>query len=241
MVHSSLSSLGFVVAGPISVVRALIDVVTDAGTIVMPTHSYNYYDPARWERWTLSEEWLDEIREALPAFDPRVTPTTRMGQVAEAFRTWPGVVRSRHPTNSSSAWGKHADRVTASHSYGYHHGDRSPLARVYDLDGVVLLLGVGYDRNTSFHLADHRLPETPKRKEVLAVPENGRSVWREFATARDMGDEWILGVGAAFEATGSVTVGKVGSAEARLFSQRAAVDFAMGWLKEKYRAAEQPG
>ena len=240
MVHSSLSAMGYVVAGAISVVQALTDVVTDAGTIVMPSHSYYYSDPARWDEWALSKKWVDEMRNALPAFNPRVAPTTQMGQVGEVFRTWPGVMRSRHPTTSSAAWGKHAEYVTASHSYGYHHGDSSPLARVYDRDGRVLLLGVGYDRNTSFHLADHRITETPKRKGFLPVPEDGRSVWREFETAKDMSAEWLLELGAAFEATGSVTVGKVGSAEARLFSQRAAVDFAVGWLRDRYLAARQP-
>ncbi len=41
MVHSSLSSLGWVCGGPVTVVQALMDVVTTAGTLVMPTHSAN--------------------------------------------------------------------------------------------------------------------------------------------------------------------------------------------------------
>jgi aminoglycoside 3-N-acetyltransferase len=35
-------------------------------------------------------------------------------------------------------------------------GEASPLARLYDLDAWVLLLGVGYQRNTCFHLAEYR-------------------------------------------------------------------------------------
>jgi aminoglycoside 3-N-acetyltransferase len=37
-------------------------------------------------------------------------------------------------------------------------------------------------------------------------------------------------IGAAFEATGQVTIGPVGEATARLMSQRALVDFATTWM-----------
>src|SRR5712691_1567855 len=37
-VHSSLSTLGWVCGGPVAVVQALMDVVTETGTLLMPTH-----------------------------------------------------------------------------------------------------------------------------------------------------------------------------------------------------------
>lgn len=235
IVHSSLSSLGFVVGGAVALVQALMDVVTDAGTIVMPTHSYYYGDPARWYGAALPESWIKELRESMPAFDPIVTPTTGMGKAVEAFRSWPGALRSRHPVNSFAAWGQHAEHVTAGHTYDYWQGDGSPLGRVYELDGKALLIGVSYDRNTSFHLADHRFPHTPKKRIELPVPKDGRCEWREFDGVQEMRNGPLLEVGAAFERTGEVTAGKVGSAECRLFSQRAAVDFALEWLAQKHR------
>lgn len=42
IVHSSLSSLGWVSGGPVAVVQALMDVLTEAGTLVMPTQSGDY-------------------------------------------------------------------------------------------------------------------------------------------------------------------------------------------------------
>ena len=42
IVHSSLSALGWVSGGPVTVVQALMDVITPEGTLVMPTHSGDY-------------------------------------------------------------------------------------------------------------------------------------------------------------------------------------------------------
>ena len=235
IVHSSLSSLGFVVGGPIALVQALMDVITDAGTLVMPSHSYYYADPARREDRPLSDSWVSEIRESMPAFDPAVAPTTHMGQAVEVLRSWPGTIRSRHPVTSFAAWGYHAEQVTADHTYEYGQGDGSPLGRLYDIDSKVLLIGVGYDRNTSFHLADHRFPHTAKKERLLPVPKDESCAWRQFDAVQEMSSESLLEVGAAFEDSGKVTVGKVGSAECRLFSQRAAVNFALDWLGEKHQ------
>ncbi|MFB2881802.1 AAC(3) family N-acetyltransferase [Floridanema aerugineum] len=38
IVHSSLSSLGWVCGGSVTVIQALMDIITPNGTLVMPTH-----------------------------------------------------------------------------------------------------------------------------------------------------------------------------------------------------------
>jgi aminoglycoside N3'-acetyltransferase len=43
-------------------------------------------------------------------------------------------------------------------------------------------------------------------------------------------------IGTDFESNGRVTIGQVGSAESRLFSQRDGIDFATAWLAEHGRA-----
>src|SRR5919202_134924 len=46
LVHSALSSLGWVVGGPVAVIQALLRVVGPAGTIMMPTQTWKNLDPA---------------------------------------------------------------------------------------------------------------------------------------------------------------------------------------------------
>jgi aminoglycoside 3-N-acetyltransferase len=234
LVHSSMRSLGWVCGGPVVVVHALIDAITASGTVVMPTHSGDYSDPGRWENPPVPREWWPVIRDAMPAFDPRVTPCRGMGTIPEVFRTWPGVLRSGHPAVSFAAWGSAAARVVGEHALDYGLGEGSPLARLYEVGASVLLLGVGYDRNTSFHLAEYRLPGKKEFEEGAPIVEAGRRVWKRYRDV-EIDASPFRAIGAAFDQTGDVRLGQVGSAKARLFPQRAAVDFARDWLRRAAR------
>ncbi len=229
LVHSSLRSLGWVCGGAVAVVQALTDVLAPEGTLVMPTHTSNYSEPSYWQHPPVPEAWWPTIRLCMPAFDPQVTPTTQMGQIVEVFRTWPGTRRSSHPQLSFAARGSGAEFITSGHQLAYGLGEGSPLARIYDLDGYVLLLGVGHANNTSFHLGEFRSPNATHTTQGAALLENGERIWRTFADV-DWDSDDFAEIGALFDATGSVRLGRVGSADARLFRQRAAVDFAEEWI-----------
>lgn len=230
LVHSSLRSIGWVCGGAVAVVQALMDVLTDQGTLVMPTHSANLSAPERWVAPPVPKEWIPIIRASMPAYDPAVTPTWFMGRIPELFRTMPGVARSGHPAVSFAAWGRFRSEVTDGHGIDFGLGESSPLARIYDLDGSVLLLGVGYEVNTSFHLAEHRAGIRRIVQEAAPIMQGGERYWRTYDDI-EYDDEAFEEIGEAFERTGAVRNGRVGSAASRLFSQRAAVDFAVDWLR----------
>ena len=48
------------------------------------------------------------------------------------------------------------DADVIDHSLSNIFGEGSPIGKLYELNGDVLLIGVGYDKNTSLHLADVR-------------------------------------------------------------------------------------
>src|SRR4051794_16906227 len=94
MVHSSLSTLGFVCGGAHTVVQALLDVIGPDGTLMMPTHSGGLSDPAAWGDPPVPETWWETIRATMPAFDATLTPMRSMGAIVDCFRHVPGVRRS---------------------------------------------------------------------------------------------------------------------------------------------------
>ena len=239
LLHSSRSSIGFVAGGPQAIVLALLDVVGEHGTIVVPTHTSENTDPATWQNPPVPESWWPVIREQSPGFDPGLTPASRwMGILAETIRTWPGAVRSDHPQVSFAALGAQAAVVTAGHRLNAALGDSSPLGAIYRLDGKVLMLGVGYDTNTSLHLAEWRQREPPLHVTGSSIRQaDGFGLWVRWTDVAENEDDFES-IGAEFEAaTNEARVGRVGNATARLVSQRALVDYATRWMAENRRRA----
>ncbi|MFT4932964.1 MAG: aminoglycoside 3-N-acetyltransferase [Natronomonas sp.] len=233
LVHGSLSSLGWVCGGPMAVVDALQRVVTEDGTVVMPTHSPGIMEPSDMNQPPVPESWYDTIREQMPPYRPELTPTQGMGAVAECFRSYPGVRRSAHPHHSFAAWGADAGFVTEDHSLDYSLGENSPLARVYDLEGDVLFLGTTHATNTSFHLAEYRADvDVDTETRASAVLVDGDREWVEFEDV-DIDDSDFPECGDAFERERpeAFEEGTVGVGDAKRLDQRAMVDFAVGWME----------
>jgi aminoglycoside 3-N-acetyltransferase len=221
LTHSSLSALGWVAGGAEAVLAALLAALGPDGTLVVPSFSTGRTDPRRWQNPPVPEAWWQVIRDETPPYDPRLSSPRRMGAVVECLLRHPDVRRSAHPHLSFAALGPMARQVTEPHPLAYGLGDTSPLARLYDLDAYVLLLGVGHGNNSSLHLAEYRA-DFPKRTytEGAAMLVDGVRRWVTFEEIED-DDSDFPDVGAAFEASSAdVRVGPAGTGTARLMRQR---------------------
>lgn len=157
-VHSSLSQFGYVKGGADTVIDALLEVVEKEGTIVMPTHSTN-----RIKVELSSEEikagvlWLYKIL----SYDPQNTPCST-GIIPETFRKRKGVLRSLHPMFSVAAIGRYAKEIITA---------QNPWKALLELDGYILLLGVGLEVCTAMHLAEEQVTLPKHLQEKLTPPK----------------------------------------------------------------------
>ena len=145
-VHSSLRSFGHVEGGADTVIDALLETVGKEGNVVMPTHSANLGKDQRTpEEIAMGFSWLFKI---MP-YDPEKTPVIT-GIIPETFRKRKGVIQGSHPSHSIAASGPRAKEL----SEGWH--------KLLEMNGYVLLIGVGLDRCTAMHLAEKRV-QFPER------------------------------------------------------------------------------
>jgi aminoglycoside 3-N-acetyltransferase len=228
LVHSSLRSIGSVEGGAPAVLDALCEVVGRA-TIVVPTFTArNSVSSAAFRKETkgLSGAALDRYQASMPGFDPATTPSEDMGRLAEYVRTRPESVRSRHPQTSFAAFGPSAAECVRDHALDCRFGASSPLGWLCRHDAAVLLLGVGYDACSAFHLAEYGLSnDYPRRAYHCYVMTAGERRDCELWDV-DLDDSDFAALGQRMDGEPFVRRGLVGAAECRLVPIKRAVDFA---------------
>jgi aminoglycoside N3'-acetyltransferase len=207
LVHTSFRALQPVAGGPAGLIDALQAALGPDGTLVMPS-------------------WPDD---ATAPFDPTTSDAAPdLGVVARTFWRQAGVRRSGH-VQAFAAIGPQADAILRDPLPLPPHILASPVGRVYEQDGHVLLLGVGHEANTTLHLAEvlagvpygitHRCGATVDgRHTVVEYRENDHCCAR-FALA----DAWLREAGRQAE-------GPVGHGQARLMRARDVVDAALARL-----------
>ena len=217
MVHSSLRKFGHVDGGARTVIEALQEVVTEDGTLLLP--SFNHGTPFQGG--------------GAGIYDPRETPTPN-GIIPETFKFHFAEHFSVHPTHSLMALGPNAKQITGGHEHaGLPCGPGTPWAKNAESGGKILLIGVGFHSNTTFHCAEEQLPTSYR---LSAEPVDGIVVLdgREMVVSSRL---HLWGVSADFsvlrpelEALGHLRNGRIGSAPTLCFDARGFLDLAISKL-----------
>ena len=206
-VHSAFARVGPMDRRPQGLIEALRAAIGDGGTLVMPSMTDDDHHH----------------------FDPRSTPCPSMGVTADSFWRLPGVLRSDNP-HAFAAVGPLAERITAPHPLSPPHGPDSPVGRVHELGGYVLLLGVGHDANTTVHLAEHMAGVRYRRRKLATIMQDGAPTRFEYEEIDHCCERFALVDGWLGERSPHQH-GIVGLAEARLVPARAVVDVVVERLR----------
>jgi aminoglycoside 3-N-acetyltransferase len=138
LVHSSLSSCGYMPEGPETVIAALRAWLADGVGLTLPTHTWSYPNASG----------------EAPLYDYKVTPSL-VGTITNYFREQPGVVRSLHPSHSIACSGPGAQQFVEGHeTCETPCGHGTPYMRLVQQDGSVLMFGATLDAYTLFHTAE---------------------------------------------------------------------------------------
>lgn len=235
MLHASVKSVGKVMGGPDAILQALVETLTPAGTLMMY---------AGWE--DTPDFILDlppDIRQRYyaehPPFDPNIARAVRENSIlAEFLRTWPGARRSANPEASMVAVGAQATWITRDHPLNYGYGDGSPLAKLIEANGLVLLLGAPLDTITLLHHAEFRARMRHKAivRYQCPVLRDGAKVWvdvEDYATGEPHDDYTFEGIARDYLASGRGRGGTVGNAPSYLLDADLTT-FAIHWLEQRF-------
>jgi aminoglycoside 3-N-acetyltransferase len=240
MFHVSVKAIGWIVGGPDVVVQALLDVLGHGGTLMMYVA---WEEDGPYSLAQLPRKWQEIYLKDCPPFDPARSRANRGWSIlTEYLRTWPGAYRSGNPEASCVAVGLKAKWLTQNHPLQYGYGSSSPLAKLCELKGKVLLLGAPFGSITLLHYAES-IADVPSKQVIryqMPVLRKGKREWveiEEFDTCGNVlpnAEQYFDAIPRAYLASGKGTKGKVGTADSYLFDAADLVKFAVQWLEKEY-------
>lgn len=240
MVHASVSKVGRLLDGPDTIIAALSDAVGPKGTVLAYADWEARYEDLVDEDGRVPQEW----REHITPFDPRRSRAIREnGVLPEFLRTTPGALRSGNPGASIVALGARAEWFTADHPLDYGYGEGSPLAKLVEAGGKVLMLGAPLDTLTLLHHAEHLADIPGKRIRRLEVPlaTPAGTQWRmieEFDTGdpivEGLDEDYFAAIVSEFLASGQGRRGLVGTAPSVLVEAKTITAFGVNWLETRF-------
>jgi aminoglycoside 3-N-acetyltransferase len=230
LVHASMRAVGPVEGGAETLVKAFQQVLGPEGTLLVPAFTPDHGDPAEWRTPPETPEALERLRAETPVFDLRTTPAdaASIGVFPEIVRRFPEAQRSYHPVVSFAALGASAAFLTQNAPFHYPLGSESPLARLHQLNGWVLLIGVGHEVNSSLHLAEV-WADVPYIHRTSTI-RTGQNRWSEMQGSPECSDGFGK-IEPLLRQARLLRRGYIGNAPSQLMRQREVISMAVAMLK----------
>lgn len=234
LVHSAMRTLGHVARGADAVVDAFLEVLGEAGTLVVPTFTFVHETAAD------------------PIVDPQTDPS-EMGIITETVRQRDGALRSIAYRHSFSAIGPCAKDIVSVDTAHSVFDIRSSFGVMLGLDTQVVLLGMTYQNSTSHHFGEW-VCEVPYRevigRDVRVREHDGRIQTRamlDYQPKRGADGSYygtrgpdFNRLGRMLETRGLVGMAAIGNAAVRRFPMRELIDLAKTEAAEDFNIFRTP-
>ena len=219
MIHTSMRAIGGVEGGCDGLIDAFCEYLSD-GLLLIPTHT-----------------WAN-VNKNQPIYDSRTTePCIGALPTVAAFRR--DGVRSLHPTHSVAAFGKRAEEfVKGEEKATTPCFEDGAWWRLYDEDAVILLLGVGLDKNTYIHAVDEMLGLDNKLSsesaELTVIDREGKEYKTTFRPHGRATSQYFVNYKTPLDEIGALSYSRLGEATVTCVRARALTNA----LKHIWKSAE---
>lgn len=228
-VQGRIEKLGKVVGGPQTIIDAIMEVIGYEGTLVMSSFTPYKKDPSCLRDGSEYREEWDTIRKGERAFDLKLDAPKNI--LEAQFMRNEGVIRSNHPLYSFLAWGKYAKVIVEKHPLHFGLSESSPLGKIMELNGYVLLLGSSYRSCAMFQVANYALNQ-PVKLVSVPISKGGETIFKELLEIAYQ-NEGFQEVGEIMEDRKIVEFMYINNDRCRLFSAREAVHTAITYAHLK--------
>ncbi len=230
MVHSSVSSFGYVVNGAHDIIDALIETVTD-GIIIIPGHTTVNSTVEDWQRPPVPSEWHETLKNNIRPTTSETEPNG-IGAVPRVFSRYDGVYRTNHPYVSLLYFGKVIPEQLKNHHLDKPHSMHGPFGYLYENNVKLLMLGSEYDNLTFMHLACN-LNNGPYQVIESNIYEDNKIKRVSFEFEDDDTDLFNT-IGSEFEVEKQeyITIKKIGNSTCKLINGKELVDYTLEYYNK---------
>lgn len=212
MVHSSLSSFGYVEGGAETVIESLWAII-EPGTLIFPTFTFSF------------------VNSEHPPFNPEKTPSV-VGKITEVFWRQGYGKRSLHPTHSIAVKGENVEELIKDHEKFTPFSYEGPFGKIYKKGGYILLLGVIPEVISFFHAIEEwvKLPYLIPTK--AKIEKDGKIELVDIAS-HPPGHRCFKNITDLMEKDRKVRKVIIGNALCRLFSIRELVEYTVKKMEKE--------
>lgn len=232
IVNADTLHMGYLNGGCQAVIEALMECVGYEGTIVVPTFTPQYKDPACQKDKPPRQQWQEIRKQALP-FDRKLSEPMGADPFVYQFLRNDAVLRSNHPLYSFAAWGKYAKLICDKHPLHFALGKDSPLGKIYEMNGYCILLGCEYEACTMFHMAEYQKDIFPVKLVSAPIESNHRILWKDLLDI-EQHNENFSEIGEVMEDRKIVKTAYIANSKCHFFSAREAVNLASTYFHMYY-------